>query len=115
MSTLKSTWLKIAALFLAVICIGITIIYWWGFYATATQRSGLYGSMYIYYHLTPIQYVLYNLLVVTCALVLAVLQIIDVIGNSSRMLKASTKACLVFIAILVLCEVMLQNRFTGKA
>jgi hypothetical protein len=105
---------KLFPLLFIPLCIAITVLYGWSFFATITERPGLYGSMYQYYNLTLLQYALYNLYATIFAIVFIVAQVCYLISANAGKLTKTFYAWLLFVSILVVAEIYLQSRFVGK-
>jgi len=91
-----------------------SVNYFWMFYSTITDRSGLWGSMYLYYDLTKIQYGLYNLILVLILCGLIISQLIFLIKKSAYRLNKTFIIMGILIGLIILSEIYLNIRFVGK-
>ncbi|PSL24072.1 hypothetical protein CLV42_11658 [Chitinophaga ginsengisoli] len=105
---------SILPIILIPICLLILVTYGWTGYATLTEKSGLNGSYYLYYNLSMVQFYIYEFIVAFIALALIVAQISYSIRKSPRHLTITFCSFAVFIALVIICEIYLESRFTGK-
>jgi len=89
-------------------------VYGWSFYATWTDRPGLWGSAYIYYNLSKEAYCFYTLLMTLLSLSFLVLPSYFIVKGESGKLNRVYRYFLVFIAFAIAIEVALFFRFTPK-
>ena len=97
-----------------LICGLIALNYGWIAYATVAERAGLRGDLYRYYQLPRSLFYFYEGLVAASAFVLIILQLKSLIERNPKGLAKTFKAFLIFIGIVVICEIFLQARFVGK-
>jgi hypothetical protein len=83
-------------------------------YATFTQRPGLNGDWYYYYHVNRIAFAWYNFHVAMVALLIITRLSFSIYKKDKTKLVKSLILFSIFLAILVLCEIYLNTRFTGK-
>lgn len=88
--------------------------YFWMFYSTMSDRSGLWGNMYAYYDLTKIQYGFYNLILtlILCALIFT--QLTFLIKKNTYRLNKTFLVMVILIGLIILSEIYLNTRFVGK-
>tara|TARA_R110002073_G_C9318329_1_gene568180 strand:- start:70 stop:429 length:360 start_codon:yes stop_codon:yes gene_type:complete len=88
--------------------------YFWMFYATISNRNGLWGNMYSYYDLTKTQYGVYNLILtlILCGLILS--QLTFLIKKSAYRLNKTFLIMEILIGLIILGEIYLKTRFVGK-
>lgn len=96
------------------ICLVLCLLYGDGFIATITERPGLNGSWYIYYNHTPFQFAVYEGCVAFSALALGLMIFFTAAYENRKKLNWSFISLLIFILLLILCEVYLATRFHGK-
>lgn len=96
------------------ICLVLCLLYGDGFIATITERPGLNGSWYIYCNLTQVQFVVYEVCVAFSALALGLMIFFTAAFENRKKLNWSFLSLLIFILLLILCEVYLSTRFHGK-
>ncbi|SFE63057.1 hypothetical protein SAMN05518672_108169 [Chitinophaga sp. CF118] len=96
------------------ICLLILVTYGWAGYATLTERPGLNGSYYLYYNLSMVQFYIYEFIVAFIALALIIAQISYSIKKSPQYLTITFWSFAVFIALVIVCEIYLESRLTGK-
>jgi len=101
---------------LAIITIGVLIFftYGWTGFATITERNGLTGDLYIYYHVSQTAFFLYNLLVALMTLSMIIMQLYGLIREKPRLIKKGYWIFLALAIILTAGEIYLGLRFTGK-
>ena len=105
---------KLVPFLIIPVCLFLFATYGWSAFATITERSGLNGNMYFYYKLTRLQYSFYTGLVAFVGLCFGVLLIAYLFRTNSSKLTKLFWYFLIFIGLIVICEIYLQTRFTGK-
>lgn len=105
---------KLLPLLIIPICLFLFVSYGWSSYATNTERSGLNGDMFIYYNLTSLQYSLYTGCISLVGICFIFLLLFYLIKSNSIILTKLYWYFLIFIGLVVVCEILLQLRFTGK-
>jgi hypothetical protein len=96
------------------ICLLLSLGNGWAMYSTVTERPGLNGGMYSYYHLTRIQYSTYTGCVALCSLYFILSITFHLIKKAPLLLTKQFWDFLVFIGLFTICEIFLAMRFTGK-
>lgn len=91
-----------------------SIVNFWSFYSTISDRNGLWESMYSYYGLTKTQYSLYTIVVVVTLLALIFFQLKYLFLKNHIKLNKTLVVMGVVILIFILVEVYLQSIFVGK-
>ncbi|MBL1219197.1 MAG: hypothetical protein D8M59_17095 [Planctomycetes bacterium] len=88
--------------------------YFWMFFATMSDRNGLWGSMYSYYDLTKTQYGYYNLILtlILCGLILS--QLTFLIKKNAYRLNKTFLIMGILIGLIILSEIYMKTRFVGK-
>jgi glucan phosphoethanolaminetransferase (alkaline phosphatase superfamily) len=88
--------------------------YFWMFYSTMFDKSGLWSSMYSYYDLTKTQYGFYNLILtlILCGLVFT--QLTFLIKKNTYRLNKTFLIMGISIGLIILSEIYLNTRFVGK-
>lgn len=102
------------ALVTVPICFTLGAVYLWSAYSTITERAGLFGNAYLYYHVTKLQYVTYTLSIALISLLFIFFQLSFFILRKSKKLSYLYLAVFGFIIIVVLTEVLLHSLFKGK-
>ncbi len=97
-----------------VICTCLIIIYGWSAFATLTERSGLNGSMFLYYNISRVQYIIYNGIVFLVGIYMIYCIILHLSKRDKIKLIKNFKGFLILIALVIVCEMYLQLRFVGK-
>lgn len=92
----------------------VSIVYFWSFYSTISDRSGLWGSMYSYYNLTKTQYSLYHIIVVIALVTLIFFQLKYLFFKNIIKLNKTFVITGVVVLIFIIAEVYLQSIFVGK-
>ena len=90
------------------------IPYTWILFSIITDRSGLWGSMYIYYDLTKFQYCTYLIIVVLVLASSILCQIKYLLERNVTKLNKTFKFMGILIILIVLYTVYLEVRFVGK-
>jgi len=103
---------KLLPILLVPFCAITALGYGWSAFSTITNRSGLNGTMYSYYHLTRIQFATYTSFVSITALFFIIMYVFFL--KSPKHLTKSFWLLLLFAAIVIICEVYLTTRFSGK-
>ena len=106
---------KLFPLIIFPLCILIIVGYGWIGYATITDRPGANGSWYFYIKLSKTTFFIYNLIIGCIALVFIVVQTKYLLTKQPQRLTQTFWAFLIFIGLLIICEIYLQTRFEGKA
>jgi len=88
--------------------------YLWAFLSTMSDRSGLWGSMYLYYDLTKTQYSLYNLILVMILSGLILSQLIFLIKKNAYRLNKTFLIMGILIGLIILSDIYMKTRFVGK-
>ena len=105
---------KLLPIILIPICFLIFAGFGWSSFATITERSGLNEDMHMYYKLSKFQYANYTSFVSLVGLLLILLQVYFLALKKSVMLTKTFWCFLIFIGLLIICEIYLQTRFVGK-
>src|SRR5438477_434263 len=92
------------------VCLG----YGYSCYATVTERPGLNGDMHSYYRLSIPQFGSYTFAISFAALAISFLVFIFLLRKRARQLNKTLIAFLIFIFVLIACEIYLSYRFVGK-
>lgn len=103
----------ILAVIFIPICLFILATHGWIGYATLMERPGLNGNYYVYFNLTRPQFYMYNLVVASIAIALIAAQVNYLIKKNQYLTKTFWVFA-IFISLVVVCEIYLQTRFTGK-
>jgi hypothetical protein len=88
--------------------------YGWGAFATITERPGMNGSMYLYYDLTKLQYVGYNMLISIAGFYMICCVALYLIKKDTIKLTKTFWRFLILMILIIVCEFYLQIRFIGK-
>jgi hypothetical protein len=86
----------------------------WSLFATITERAGINGDMYFYYNLSRLQYSLYTGLVSFASLCFIFLLTVYLFKKNASKLTKLFWYFLLFIGLIIICEIYLQARFSGK-
>jgi hypothetical protein len=105
---------KLLALLTLPICLCIAIFYGWSAFATISERSGLYGDMYSYYNLSATTYTVLSGFICLVAIGFTFLITKHLITRNKAILCRSFWYFILFAALLLILELYLQTRFTGK-
>jgi len=105
---------KILPVIIFPLCLLILVGYGWIGYAIITDRPGANGSWYLYLKLSKAQFFIYNLIISCIALGFVVMQTKYLLTKQSQLLTRTFWAFLIFIGLIILCEIYLQTRFVGK-
>ena len=105
---------KVLSLIITAICLIITIIYGWICFVTIANRSGLNGSLYLYYNVSARLFILYNLAVAFIAAWIIARVSRALIYRRQAYLTKTLRLFLYFGLLLIVCEICLQLRFVGK-
>jgi hypothetical protein len=105
---------KLFPIFLIPICIFLIINYGWIGYATISNRPGLNGDWYSYYNIPKAIFCIYEFLVAGIAFGFIIFQLICLIYKNSEYLTVTFKRFGLFIISIIVCEIILAIRFTGK-
>lgn len=95
-------------------CLLIIVEYGWLAFATITEQPGLNGNIHSYYNLTKLQYAAYVGLVAIAGLYIICYVTFYLIKADTSNLKKVFWRFLVFLVLIIACEVYLQTRFVGK-
>lgn len=79
-----------------------------------TDRSGLNGSLYIYYDIPKIVFVAYTSLISLTGLVFIVLQLLFLFRKSNLKLTLTFMFYIAFLVLFTIFEIYLRTRFIGK-
>lgn len=90
------------------------IPYGWLLFAIITDRSGLWGSMYIYYDLTKLQYCAYLIFTVLVLVSSIFFQIKFLLEKNIPKLNKTFKIMGILIILIILFTLYLEVRFVGK-
>jgi hypothetical protein len=87
-------------------------MYGWSAFATITNRSGLNGTMHSYYKLTRVQFAGYTTFV-CAASIFFLITYVFIVKTERQFIKSFWlfSLCVVFV---IICEVYLGTRFSGK-
>jgi hypothetical protein len=114
----NNTTLKLYHWFIALliypICLYIFVGFGWLTFATITERGSFYGYTYHYYNLSLLQFSVYKGLVAICGLGYVLLLTIYLFKKDSFKLKKTFWYFLIFIVLLIICEIYLESRYIGK-
>lgn len=88
--------------------------YGWIFYATASDRNGLWGNMHSYYDLTKGQFSSIRLIISLTLIGLIVFQSKYLIEKNASRLNKAILITLIFIGVWIMVEIYLQTKFIGK-
>ena len=105
---------KIFALISIPLCVFIIIYFGWIGYATLRERPGLYGDLYYYYQMTRPQFYIYNFVVALLALGFIFLHVVFLLNKDSKQLARTIWMFALFIGLIIIAEIYLETRFTGK-
>ena len=97
------------------LCLLILVSYGWIGYATITDRPGANGSWYFYLQLSKTQFIIYNLIICCIAFSFIVAETKYLWTKQTDRLTRTFWAFLLFIGLLIICEIYLQTRFQTKA
>ena len=93
----------------------LCLINWgWSFYSTVTDRPGLWGDMYMYYHLSKEVYSLYCFLIAAIATVFLLAPIVLMIKRNGELLSRFYIYFLWFVLFVILSQIRLSFQFEGK-
>jgi len=97
-----------------LICLLIIAGYGMSFLTTLLGQSGLNGTAYMYYNIGGFQFLLYNGIVL-CSGVYSFCGVVFYVWKSdtTNLNKTFLRFLILFVFVIV-CEVLLQMRFTGK-
>lgn len=101
-------------LLISAICSILIIGYGWSAFATITERPGLNGGMFSYYNLTRLQFTIYNGIVSVAGLYTICCATFFLLKKDKPSLTKTFRQFLIFIFLLIICEIYLQTRFVGK-
>ena len=87
----------------------------WSLFCTITERSGLNGSMYFYYNLTKLQFCFYTAIISITGMSFIIYHAQLLIRKKSKMLSYLYWHFAVYVIVVIVCEVILETRFVGKA
>jgi hypothetical protein len=91
------------------------LINWgWSFYSTITDRPGLWGDMYMYYHLSKVVYSFYCFLLAAVATVFLLAPIVLMIKRNEELLSRFYIYFLWFASFVILSQIGLSFLFEGK-
>jgi len=102
------------SLLILVICGFIFIGAAYNAFATVSEKPGMRGSMHVYYGLSIWQFAAYYLAVCAGALSIVIMTIIYLFTDDVRKLNRAFIWFLVFIALLIGCELHLDSMWIGK-
>lgn len=106
---------KLLPLIIFPLCFLILVSYGWIGYSTITDRPGANGSWYFYLQLSKTQFIIYNLIICCVALAFIVSQTKYLLTKQSDRLTRTYWTFLIYIGLLIICEIYLQTRFQSKA
>jgi len=90
------------------------LFYGYEFFATITDRNGLWGNMYSYYDLTKIQFAIYKLIVALILIGLIFSQSIFLSFKNTKRLNKTFVVMSVLVGLWIIAEIYLQTKFVGK-
>ena len=105
---------KLLTILIIPICLFVFALYGWSAFSTITGRSGLNGNMYMYYNVSWLAFSLYTFFVSLLGLLFTVLQLYYLAQKKAKLLTRTFWICIIFIGLVILCEIYLQSRFVGK-
>lgn len=114
MQTKLKLYHKLFPLLILPVCLFLFATFGWSAFSTITERSGMNGNMYYYYNLTRLTYSTYTGLVSLFSVVFILLLTIYLFKADSIKLTKVFLYFLIFVGLLITCEIYLQTRFTGK-
>ena len=114
MQTKLKLYHKLLPLLIIPICLFLFVTFGWSAFSTITERSGMNGNMYYYYNLTRLTYSTYTGLVSLFSAVFILLLTIYLFKVDPIKLTKVFLYFLIFVGLLITCEIYLQTRFTGK-
>ena len=106
---------KLISLIILPTCLFFFVVFGWSAFSTITKRSGLNGDMYSYYNLTRTTYSIYTSLVSLLGLGFTLTLTIYLIKSEPKKLTKAFWYFLIFIVLVIICELFLQTRFEVKA
>jgi hypothetical protein len=106
---------KLLLIIILPLCLLIFVSYGWIAYSTITNRPGINGTWYLYLQLSKNQFVIYNLILSCFAFGFTISIIKYLLTKQSLFLTRIFWTFLIFIVLLIICEIYLQTRFQGKA
>lgn len=104
----------VISVLLITVCTLLFVTYGKTAFATLTERSGFYGSLYIYYGVHRIPFGIYNLFITLLSFVVITLHVKSLFKNNKVIFK---RACWLFLSLailLIIGEIYLQMHFQGK-
>ena len=114
MSLQLKTIQKVVSVFIILVSSIIFITYSHTSFATLTERSGFYGSLYLYYNVDRVLFGIYNLIVALLSTLMIAFQLLGIIRNQKIIFIRGTWLFLCMAILLIVGEVYLQMRFHGK-
>ena len=101
---------------LAVLLCGFVFLsFGWICFATFTERSGMYGNMYMYYGVSQMVFGSYLLLVCFCAAFISLRLLYFAYWEKNlKKVKRSLFHFLIFGAVLLIAELILNSLYVGK-
>src|SRR5687768_13086652 len=92
---------------IVLICIVFILAYGRLFYATITERPGLWGSMHSYYNLSPVVYSIYCFIPVLLSIIFIFLPLLFMYKSDRINLLRSYRFFLLFLSLILAMEVFL--------
>ena len=97
-----------------MVCGLICVSYGWIAYSIITNRSGLHGSLYWYYGANKTWFAIYQLGVFLSSMFIIVRLLYFFYSENARWPKRTYLYFVLFLIVLILCEVYLDSRYVGK-
>jgi hypothetical protein len=101
---------RTAHYFIVVVSAILFVFYFLAALFVLIGSSGLNGSMHIYYRLSALEYCTYHFMFAFVCAGFLVLQLKELLTTK----KSLHIGFLVFIILMIVCELYLQSRFVGK-
>lgn len=92
----------------------LSFFYAWLFFATATNRNGLWGNMYLHYDLNKTLYCTYLIVAIFILLGSIIFQVKYLLEKNILKLDKTFKVMGIALLILIIFSVSLELRFVGK-
>lgn len=105
---------KTTGFIILFISLFLLLSYGLSLFGIATDRNGLNGNIYYYYHISRIAFICYNGLIVIGCIYFIVTNLLFIIRSKPAQLRKNAFRFVVFTVLLAIGEVYLQSGFTGK-
>lgn len=105
---------KLLPIIFVPICLFVSTVTGYSAYSTITQRNGSWGTIYMRYGMTELQYTAFNGVMSITGFGIIFFTILYLYQKNARKMNWTFWGFLLYIVFIILCNLYLQSRWIGK-